>query len=134
MSESRLRVIVAWALSILLFVTFMTIAPPKILGQPGWVQRFGEWGYSPRFAAGIGMTELVAAALLLWPAMAAYGAALLSIVLVGAVITHVTSGLGSPVFAGQLLLVASALAALRYPDAHGRDRGTRSDQRDVRVR
>ena len=65
MTNIRVRVVAAWALSILLFLTYMTVAPPKLLGDPGWLQRFAEWGYSPRFAGGIGMVELIAAALLL---------------------------------------------------------------------
>ena len=66
MTNIRVRVVAAWALSILLFLTYMTtVAPPKLMGDPGWLQRFEEWGYSPRFASGIGMVELIAAALLL---------------------------------------------------------------------
>lgn len=117
MGGIRFRVVAAWSLAILLFVTFLTTAPPKLLGQPGWLQRFDEWGYSGRFASGIGMLELVAAVLLLFPSLALYGAGLLAVVMAGAVMTHVASGIGSPVFALQLLVMCLALAALRYPDA-----------------
>ena len=117
MLNVRVRVVAAWALSILLFLTYMTIAPPKLLGDPGWLQRFEEWGYSARFASGIGMVELIAAALLLFPSLATYGAGILTIILAGAIYTHLSTGLHSPSFAVQLIFMTAALAALRLPDA-----------------
>jgi len=119
MPNIRIRVVSAWALSILLFFTFLTVAPPKLLGDPGWLQRFGKWGYSPRFASGIGMVELIAAALLLVPSLALYGASILTVILLGAIYTHLSTGLYSPAFAVQLVFMTGALAALRYADARG---------------
>jgi uncharacterized membrane protein YphA (DoxX/SURF4 family) len=119
MRSIRIRVVAAWALSILLFLTYLTVAPPKLMGDPGWLQRFQEWGYSARFAGGIGMAELVAAALLLVPSLATYGAGVLTLILAGAIYTHVSTGLHSPTFALQLFFMTAALAALRYPDARG---------------
>lgn len=117
MTNIRVRVVAAWALSILLFLTYMTIAPPKLLGDPGWLQRFAEWGYSPRFASGIGMVELVAAALLLFPSLATYGAGILTVVLAGAIYTHMSTGTDGASFAVQLIFMTAALAALRFPEA-----------------
>ena len=119
MSKIRLRVVASWALSILLFLTYLTVAPPKLLGDPGWLQRFEEWGYSPQFASGIGMMELVGAGLLLVPSLATYGAGVLVVILAGAIYTHVSTGLHSPAFALQLFFMCAALAALRYPDVRG---------------
>ena len=117
MTNIRIRVVAAWALSIMLFLTYLTIAPAKLLGDPGWLQRFQEWGYSARFAGGIGMVELIAAALLLFPSLATYGAGILTLVLAGAIYTHLSTGLYSPAFAIQLIFMTAALAALRLPDA-----------------
>ncbi len=117
MTNIRIRVVAAWALSILLFLTYLTIAPPKLMGDPGWMQRFAEWGYSPRFASGIGMVELIAAALLLFPSLATYGAGVLTVILAGAIYTHVSTGLHSSSFAVQLIFMTTALAALRFSDA-----------------
>lgn len=117
MTNIRVRVVAAWALSILLFLAYMTVAPPKLMGDPGWLQRFAEWGYSPRFASGIGMVELIAAALLLVPSLATYGAGILSVILAGAIYTHVSTGLYSPSFAVQLFFMTAALTALRFSDA-----------------
>ncbi len=117
MTNIRVRVVAAWALSILLFLTYMTIAPPKLMGDPGWLQRFAEWGYSPRFASGIGMVELVAAALLLFPSLATYGAGILTAVLAGAIYTHMSTGTDGASFAVQLIFMTAALAALRFPEA-----------------
>lgn len=117
MTNIRIRVVAAWALSILLFLTYMTVAPPKLMGDPGWLQRFEEWGYSPRFASGIGMVELIAAALLLFPSLATYGAGILTVILAGAIYTHLSTGLHSPAFALQLFFMTASLAALRFPEA-----------------
>jgi hypothetical protein len=113
----------------MLCFTFLTVAPAKLLGQQGWLQRFAEWGYSPRFASGVGMLELVGAGLLLFPSLAFYGAGLLVVVMAGATWTHLSTGIGSPAFSLQLLLLAAAVAALRYPDARGvRPEPSASDQ------
>lgn len=117
MTNIRVRVVAAWALSILLFLTYMTIAPPKLMGDPGWLQRFAEWGYSSRFASGIGMVELIAAALLLFPSLATYGAGILTVVLAGAIYTHMSTGTDGASFAVQLIFMTAALAALRFPEA-----------------
>jgi len=113
----RVRVIGAWALSMILCFLFLNLATPKLTGQAGWMQRFQEWGYSSRFASGIGMLELLGAGLVLLPSLASYGAAILAVIMLGAIYTHLSTGLGSPAFAVQLLLLALALVALRYPDA-----------------
>ena len=115
----RIRVVAAWALGLLLCFTFLTVAPQKLMGQTGWLQRFAEWGYSPRFASGVGMLELVGAGLLLVPSLAFYGAGLLALVMAGATWTHLSTGIGNPAFSLQLLLLSAALAALRYADARG---------------
>ena len=117
MGGIRFRVVAAWTLAILLSMTFLNNAPPKLLGQPDWLQRFAEWGYSDRFASGVGMIELVGAILVLAPSLSFYGAAILAVVMAGAVATHLTSGVGSPGFALQVLIMCLALAALRYPEA-----------------
>ncbi len=119
MQGVRVRVVAAWALSIMLAFVFLNQAVPKLVGQPGMLQRFEEWGYSPRFASGIGMLELVGAALVLFPSLASYGAALLGVIMVGAIYTHLSTGVLSPAFAIQMLLLTAALMALRYPDAKG---------------
>jgi len=124
MTNIRVRVVAAWALSILLFLTYLTVAPPKVMGDPGWLQRFQEWGYSGRFASIVGMVELVAAALLLFPSLATYGAGILTVILAGAIYTHLSTGLESPSFAVQLIFMTAALAALRFPEARwNRPRG-----------
>ncbi|NKB89377.1 MAG: hypothetical protein GKS06_14250 [Acidobacteria bacterium] len=126
MLKVRLRVVSAWALALLLFFVHLTISPPKLMGDPGWAQRFTEWGYSARVMSGVGMTELLASALLLVPKLAFYGAGMLVVVLgftgyniwaepAGAL----SSQSNSLAFTMQLFLMAAAVAALRYPEAWG---------------
>jgi uncharacterized membrane protein YphA (DoxX/SURF4 family) len=110
----------------LLFLVHLTISPPKLLGDPGWAQRFAEWGYSARVMSGVGMVELIASALLLIPKLAFYGAGMLVLVL-GFTGYHMwaepggalSAQSGSVTFTAQLLLMAAAVAALRYPEAWG---------------
>ena len=110
----------------LLFLVHLTISPPKLMGDPGWAQRFAEWGYSARVMSGVGMIELIASALLLIPKLAFYGAGMLVLVL-GFTGYHMWSDpavapaaqSGSVTFTAQLFLMAAAVAALRYPEAWG---------------
>ena len=126
MGNVRIRVVAAWALAMLLFLVHLTISPPKLMGDPGWAQRFAEWGYSARVMSGIGMMELIASALLLIPKFAFYGAGMLVLVL-GFTGLHMwtdpagalSAQSGSVAFTAQLFLMAAAVAALRYPEAWG---------------
>jgi putative oxidoreductase len=115
-SSALARVVVVWILSILTAVLLVAAGLPKILGQGGWTARFDRWGYPARFVVVIGVVEVVAALMLLIPRVAALGAAILAVVMLGAAGTHLVHG-ETPRIAVTLVLFAVfvAIAWLRRP-------------------
>ena len=72
-------------LKILISLIFVGTAVLKLTGKvaPDWER----WGYPLQFMYAIGITELVALALLWWPGLQILGAAVLGLVLLGALST-----------------------------------------------
>ena len=115
-SKSRVRRIASevllWALSILLTTVFLRAGLSKFDDGSGWAHAFRFWGYPVWFRMLIGVLEVGASALLLWPRTAAYGAILIVLVMLGGMGTHilvegrprqVTSELGQLVFSSIVL-------------------------------
>lgn len=113
MTGLRIRIVVAWVLAILLAISFLGAGFPKVTQAPGVVASFEHFGYTPWFARIIGVLEMAGGLLVLVPTLSFWGALLLVGVMFGAVYTHLTTGVGSPVMAATLLVMAFALASLR---------------------
>jgi len=65
----------------------------KMPGLPGvqfWMRDFQRWGYPDWSRIAVGVAELISFALLLVPRLAAYGAAIFAVVMLGAIYTHAT--------------------------------------------
>ena len=101
-----------WALSVLLIMVFARAGWDKFNDGSGWARAFNHWGYPVWFRVLIGVLEIAAALLLLWPRTAAYGAALIIVVMLGGMGTHVfvehrparvTSELGQLMFSSIVL-------------------------------
>lgn len=117
MNAIGIRQAIAWTLAAMLAASFIFAGVPKI--QPGemMLKRFANWGYSPDFTVLIGLLETSGGLLVLVPATAAFGALIIGIVMIGAVWTHISTGIGSPVFAVVYLVMAGGLGVLRFSDA-----------------
>ncbi len=116
MSRRRTDKIAYWILAVILAMAFLQSGLPKIDPDPGMVERFEAWGYSAGFCRVIGVLEVLGGLLVLVPAVAFYGAAVLAVVMAGAIWTHLASGIGSWTFAAQYLLLAVAYGLLRLRD------------------
>jgi uncharacterized membrane protein YphA (DoxX/SURF4 family) len=81
-----------WAISVLLALFFVAMGLPKMLGLGGWAGRFAAWGYPPWFVVLVGVGEIGGAVMLLIPPLARAGAAGLSVIMLGAVATHLRYG------------------------------------------
>ena len=101
-----------WALTAMLVMVFVRAGVAKFDAASGWSRAFTHWGYPDWFRVLIGLLEVSAAALLLWPRTAAFGAILIIVVMLGGMGTHVfiehspgraTSELGQLVFASVVL-------------------------------
>lgn len=78
-----------WAIAAMLIMVFVRAGLDKFDASSGWARAFNVWGYPVWFRILIGVLEIVAALLLLWPRTAAYGAAIIVIVMLGGMGTHV---------------------------------------------
>jgi len=111
---ARVKTIAIWTISVLLSLSFLAAGWPKILPNDNMVARFENWGYSAEFAILIGVLEMFAGALVLVPRVALYGCITIIVLMVGAVYTHLSTAIGSPLFAVIYALMAVALGTLRY--------------------
>jgi len=113
--ERSLRIaleVLLWALTGLLVWVFARAGWDKFVPSSGWARAFTFWGYPVWFRMLIGGLEIAAAMLLLWPRIAAYGAAIIIVVMLGGMGTHVfvehrpsrvTSELGQLAFSSVVL-------------------------------
>jgi uncharacterized membrane protein YphA (DoxX/SURF4 family) len=101
-----------WSVSLLLIMVFVRAGWDKFDDASGWARAFRAWGYPVWFRVLVGVIEIGAALLLAWPRTAAYGAALIIVVMLGGMGTHVfvehrparvTSELGQLTFSSIVL-------------------------------
>jgi uncharacterized membrane protein YphA (DoxX/SURF4 family) len=109
----RSHLAVAWTLQVLGLVLFAVAGAAKITGTPATVAVFEAIGIGQWFRYAAGGLEIIGAVLLMVPTRAGIGAALLSVVMVGAVLTHLVVLHTSPAFPAGLLLAMLAVAWLR---------------------
>lgn len=93
MGKSKTANIVIWILAGLTAVLFLLSGTPKLI-DPGWVNRFENWGYSMWFLYVIAVLEIAGAIGLLIPRLASYAACGLIVIMFGAMYTHITHGQG----------------------------------------
>jgi putative oxidoreductase len=87
----RLSVVdLAWAFQILAAAQFFLTGLDKLGDAPVMVQLFAAVGFGQWFRYFTGALEVTSAVLLLVPAVAAVGAALLAVTMIGALIAHLT--------------------------------------------
>ncbi len=118
MNRKTLKNGFAWLFSALLGLSFLAAGWPKIMPSDSMINRFENWGYSEGFTILIGVLEFLAGAVVLIPRTATYGAVLIVVLMVGAIYTHISTQIGSPLFALVYLVMAMALSVMRYPDAY----------------
>jgi hypothetical protein len=102
--------VVLWVLQIAAALMFLMAGSSKLLGNPMMVGMFQTIGLGQWFRYLTGGLEVVGAILLLIPALAGLGGALLVPVMIGAVATHLFIIGGSPAIP-LILLVVTALIA-----------------------
>jgi putative oxidoreductase len=81
--------VLLWIFAAMLILVFVPAGWNKFDPSSGWARAFRFWGYPVWFRVLIGALEMVAALLLVWPRTAAYGAAIIIIVMLGGMGTHV---------------------------------------------
>jgi|SRR5580700_10609648 putative oxidoreductase len=87
---TRFKNRLVWALSVLAALLFIAAGASKVSGEPHTAANFIGWGFSDSFRIFVGVCELLGAASLLVPPFTALGASGLSIIMLGAVFTHLS--------------------------------------------
>ena len=77
-----------WGLSVMLILVFARAGWDKFDPGSGWSKAFNHWGYPVWFRILIGVLEVAAALMLIWPRTAAYGAAVIIVIMLGGMGTH----------------------------------------------
>ena len=79
-----------WVVSVLLAALYLFTGGTKLAGMQMAVEEFARYGYPDWFRLVVGAAEVTGAVLLLVPRAALYGAIMLSVVMIGATVTHLT--------------------------------------------
>ena len=108
-AKPKTRRIIEWAIVAVLSLSFLAAGVPKIAPGSGMVRRFEAWGYSASFATVIGIVECLGGLLILVPKTRRFGAGLLAADMVGAIFTHLRTGIGSPTLAGIYLALTAVI-------------------------
>jgi putative oxidoreductase len=101
-----------WLPTLFLVYVFASQGPTKFSNTSGWARAFAVWHYPVWFRILIGVLETAAAALLLTRRTASIGAALIAIVMLGGMGTHIVRGHPQQVTSEVVPLVLS-LVVLR---------------------
>ena len=105
--------IALWVLQALLALAFVGAASGKLLGKPEMVALFEAVGVGQWFRYVTALMELTGALLIVVPRTKFFGAALLSVVMVGAVLTHLFILHNAPTVPAILLVLAGVVAWAR---------------------
>jgi putative oxidoreductase len=102
--------IALWVVQILLALAFLGAASGKLLGTPDMVGLYEAVGIGQWFRYVTGLLELTGALLIVIPRTKFFGAALLSMIMVGAALTHLFILHNAPTAPAVLLLLAGIVA------------------------
>jgi putative oxidoreductase len=117
-ASSKGRLVTLWFLSGLVALAFIGAGGAKLAGGAAMVKAIEKIGLGPWFQYFMyftGLLEVTAGIGLLISRYAFYAAVLLAVVMIGAIIAHVTVLGGSPAPAVVLLVLSGIIAYLRKP-------------------
>ena len=114
--KKMVKEIALWSIALFVALVCLRSGLLKVTGNKWWIRDFQRWGYPDWFRVAVGVSELAAAALLLVPRLATYGASLFSVIMLGAMWTHATHGEMSRLpFNALLLILSLTIAWFRRP-------------------
>ena len=114
-NSGKVRLITLWILSGLVALAFLGAGGAKLAGAAAMVGLFDKVGHGQWFRYFTGLLEVAGGIGLLIPRYAFYAAGLLGVVMVGAIIAHVTVLGTSPAAPIVLLVLSGTIAWLRKP-------------------
>lgn len=117
MTKTRVaKEIATWVLTALLVLMFTNAGLRKFFENGGWTWMFRHVGFPDWFRIAIGVLETAAAALLLVPRTAAYGAITVIVIMLGAIATNLAAHmpLRGLVPSGLSLVAGAIVLAVRW--------------------
>ena len=115
LASGKGRLVTLWFLSGLLALAFIAAGASKLAGAAAMVEVFDRVGFGQWFRYFTGLLEVAAGIGLLISRYSFYAAVVLAIVMVGAVIAHVTVLGSSPAAPVVLFFLTGTIAYLRKP-------------------
>ena len=119
MKSSTFEGVFGQVLALLVGLVFLVSGGTKLAAVPAQVQSFARWGFPEWFMYGIGLLEVLGAVLLVIPVSRIAGAALLLVVMIGAVATHTVNheidAILPPIVLGCLMTISALIAFVRPP-------------------
>lgn len=109
------RLIILWILSGLVALAFVAAGGAKLAGVPAMVEVFDKVGLGQWFPYFTGLLEVAAGISLLISRYAFYAAVVLAVVMVGAIIAHMTVLASSPAAPAVLFVLTGIIGYLRKP-------------------
>ena len=113
--SGKVRTIALWILSGLVALAFFGAGGAKLAGAAAMVELFDKVGRGQWFRYFTGLLEVAGGIGLLIPRYAFYAAGLLAVVMVGAIIAHLTILGTSPAVPVVLLVLSGTIVWLRKP-------------------
>jgi uncharacterized membrane protein YphA (DoxX/SURF4 family) len=111
----RWRRIGLWSLKVLLAAVFLAAGGAKLAGVPMMVESFEHLGLGQWFRYVTGALEVIGAVVILLPAFAAFGGALLAVIMVGATLAHLFA-IPGPSLPAIVLFALSGLVVFAHRD------------------
>jgi putative oxidoreductase len=88
MKRETVKEVGIWIICLFLALICLRSGITKLPETSFWIRDFNRWHYPGWFRITVGIIEIAAGVLLLWPRMASAGASLFAIVMLGAIYTH----------------------------------------------
>jgi uncharacterized membrane protein YphA (DoxX/SURF4 family) len=118
-APSSAGTVIVWVLALLCGLFFLGHAYYKLSASEQMIAAFSVWGYSATFMVGIAVLEAVCGLALMVPRLSTWAAVLLSIEMLGAVYTILSTGIGMLVLPLVTLAVLAIVGWRRRPQALG---------------
>lgn len=104
--------IALWLITLLLAFVFLAHGLNKFPADGGWAHAFAQWHFPVWFRILIGVIEIAAALLILWPRTASIGAAMIVVVMLGGMATHIWWGHPDQTFHEAVPLVLAIIVGI----------------------
>lgn len=86
--KQRAKTIGLWVVQVLVALAFLLAGQAKFTSTEIWINQFTGWGYAVWFMYAIGLLEVLGAIGVLIPRLVWYAAVGLTIIMIGALVTH----------------------------------------------